>query len=170
MEKNLTNKKQEKVETLAGDAKDSASESYNTENQLSNNLISVTLAFVALLATAISTSNVLATIVIEQKILIMTSIVVFSVSIFVGLLNYYLNMRFHQKETKKSQKKAVKADDAGSVAELKDVERAATMRPASSTGRNNALIVTQIVLLMIGLILCIAFIGTILFETSEVVK
>lgn len=163
MEKNLTNKKQDKVEALAGDAKDSAGESYNTENQLSNNLISVTLAFVALLATAISTSNVLATIVIEQKILIMASIAVFSISIFVGLLNYYLNMRFHQKEARKSQKKAVKADDAGSVAELKDVERATTVRPASSTGRNNALIVTQIVLLMVGLILCVAFIGTMLF-------
>ena len=59
MEKTLDAKKQDKVEALAEDAKESASEGYNTENQLSNNLISVTLAFVALLATAISTSNVL---------------------------------------------------------------------------------------------------------------
>ncbi len=59
MEKTLDVKKQDKVEALAEDAKESASEGYNTENQLSNNLISVTLAFVALLATAISTSNVL---------------------------------------------------------------------------------------------------------------
>ncbi len=169
MEKALEGKKKEKVETLASDAKESASEGYNTENQLSNNLISVTLAFVALLATAISTSNVLGAIVFEQKVLIMSSIVVFSVSILVGLLNYYLNMRFHQKAAKSSQKKAARADDADSSAELKDV-KAVAARPARSTGRNNVMIVAQIVLLMIGLVLCVAFIGTMLFETSKVAK
>lgn len=51
MEKTLDVKKQDKVEALAEDAKESASEGYNTENQLSNNLISVTLAFVAFIGT-----------------------------------------------------------------------------------------------------------------------
>ena len=171
MEKTLDAKKQDKVEALAEDAKESASEGYNTENQLSNNLISVTLAFVALLATAISTSNVLSAISIEQKVLIMASIVIFSISIFVGLVNYYLNMRFHQKSAKTSRKKADRADDAESGVELKAVKQtSATVRPQGATKRNNAMIVIQIVLLMIGLVLCVAFIGTMLFETSKVAK
>ena len=52
MEKALKDKKTERIETLIDDAQESASEGYDTENQLSNNLIAVTLAFVALLAAA----------------------------------------------------------------------------------------------------------------------
>lgn len=168
MEKELAIKKTQKINNLAEDAKESASQGYDTENQLSNNLISITLAFVALLATAISTSNVLATISALQKVLIMASIVVFCLSIFVGLFNYYLNMRFHQKAAKASRKKAQKVDVSGSVAEVSEVERTVvTARPTQSTARNNAMIIAQIMLLMIGLILCVTFIGMMLFVTSE---
>lgn len=80
-------------------------------------------------------------------------------------------MRFHQKSAKASRKKAAKADDAESKAELGMVKQtSATVRPQSSTRRNNALIVAQIVLLLIGLVLCVAFIGTMLFETSKVAR
>ena len=161
------NKKVEKVNNLADDAKEAESLGHDTENQLSNNLISITLAFVALLATAISTSNVLGTIGDTQKILIMASIIVFCLSIFVGLFNYYLNMRFHQKSAKKSQRKAQAVKEADTTAEVSEVERPAAMvRSKQPTMRNNRLILAQIVLLGVGLILCVTFIGMMLFVTS----
>ncbi|MBQ3326095.1 hypothetical protein IJG79_03045 [Candidatus Saccharibacteria bacterium] len=166
MEKDISSEKPTKISNLAEDAQQSASHSYETENQLSNNLITITLAFVALLATAISTSNVLATISILQKILIMSSIVIFCLSIFVGLLNYYLNMRFHQKNAKSNRKKAQAVNNSDSKAELNRIKRTIT-RPEQSTARNNVMILAQILLLGIGLILCVAFIAMMLFVTSE---
>lgn len=168
MEKGLSSKKDEKVNTLIDDAKEASDKGDNTQIQLSNNLISITLAFVALLATAISTSSVLPTIGLFQKILIMISIVVFCVSIFVGLLNFYLNMRHHQKTARTNRKKAQRADDAKSKNTLDDVERTEMkVVTSSSVSRNNILIMTQVVLLAIGLVFCVAFIGTILFGTSN---
>lgn len=168
MDKSLSTKKTEKVNDLVEDAKESASTGYDTENQLSNNLITVTLAFVALLATAISTSNVLGSISDMQRILIMSSIVIFSISIFVGLVNYYLNMRFHQKSAKASRKKAQNADNADSSAEISNINRnPVSAQPVRSTKRNNAFVLVQILLLAIGLSLCVTFIGTMLFDTAE---
>ncbi|MBQ3352485.1 hypothetical protein IJG91_02410 [Candidatus Saccharibacteria bacterium] len=168
MEDSLPKKKDEKVNTLIDDAKDAADKGDNTQIQLSNNLISITLAFVALLATAISTSSVLPTIDFSQKILIMIAIVVFCVSIFVGLTNFYLNMRHHQKTAKIDRKKAQKAGTIKSTEKLDNVERTeVTVTVPSSVKRNNALILTQVVLLMIGLVFCVMFIGTILFGTSN---
>lgn len=166
MEKDTSSEKSAKISNLAEDAQQSASHGYDTENQLSNNLITITLAFVALLATAISTSNVLATISILQKILIMSSIIVFCLSIFVGLLNYYLNMRFHQKNAKTNRKKAQVANNSDSKAELNRIRQAIT-RPEQSTTRNNIMILAQILLLGIGLILCVSFIAMMLFVTSK---
>ena len=91
MENTLKDKKSEKIETLIDDAQESASEGYDTENQLSNNLISVTLAFVALVAAALSANSALVGMRDDQKALIMAAVSVFSISIFVGLMNYYLN-------------------------------------------------------------------------------
>ena len=75
-----------KIEALADDIEASAEIGHDTENQLSNNLITITLAFVALLAASVSTSDVLTTIDQGQEILMMSSIAIFSVSIFVGLV------------------------------------------------------------------------------------
>ena len=70
-------KKREKIDTLTEDAQESASEGYDTENQLSNNLIAVTLAFVALLAAALSTNSMLTGMRDDQKALILASVSVF---------------------------------------------------------------------------------------------
>ncbi len=164
----LSNKKTKKVDALVDDAKDASAASDDTQIQLSNNLISVTLSFVALLATAISVSNILTTISSSQKIIILLSIIVFCISIFVGLTNFYLNMRFHQKTAKASRKKAERADSVKDAAELNEIERVAMIeRAAKSVKRSNALIVVQVILLAIGLSLCVVFIGTLLFHTSE---
>lgn len=162
MEKALKDKKTERIETLIDDAQESASEGYDTENQLSNNLIAVTLAFVALLAAALSTNSLLTGMMVEQKVLIMGSVVVFSISIFMGLINYYLNMKAHQKMIRVSKERMARMRGVDSSAELGGVQRVVA-RPARATNRNNYMIMAQIVLLMVGLALCVAFIGTTLF-------
>lgn len=167
MENDLRENKNQKVDTLVDDAKDAADAGRETENQLSNNLISITLAFVALLATAISTSNVLKAIDYSQKMVIMWSIIVFCVSIFVGLINYFLNMRYHQRIAKINSKKAREAHKSDSKRELSSVKRNAVVVTKRPIVRNNALIVTQIVLLMAGLVLCVTFIGMMLFVTGN---
>ncbi|MBQ8992138.1 hypothetical protein IJ090_01745 [Candidatus Saccharibacteria bacterium] len=162
MDNTLVDKKRERIETLTEDAQESASEGYDTENQLSNNLIAVTLAFVALLAAALSTNSMLTGMRDDQKALIMASVSVFSISIFVGLINYYLNMKAHQKMIRASEERMTRARGVDSSAELRSVRRVVT-RPARATNRNNYMIMAQIVLLMVGLALCVGFIGTTLF-------
>lgn len=162
MDNTLTEKKREKINTLTEDAQEAASEGYDTENQLSNNLIAVTLAFVALLAAGLSTNSTLTGMRDDQKILIMASVSVFSVSIFVGLINYYLNMKAHQKMVRGSQSRMSRTREADSSRELGSVRRVAT-RPSRSTNRNNYMIMAQIVMLLVGLALCVGFIGTTLF-------
>ncbi len=162
MEKALIDKKREKIETLTEDAQESASEGYDTENQLSNNLIAVTLAFVALLAAGLSTNTMLTGMRLDQKILIMASVSVFSASIFMGLINYYLNMKAHQKMIRASEERMTRMRGVDSSAELRNVRRVVT-RSTRSTNRNNYLIMAQIVMLMVGLALCLGFIGTTLF-------
>lgn len=162
MDNTLTEKKKEKINTLTDDAQEAASEGYDTENQLSNNLITVTLAFVALLAAGLSANSTLAGMRDDQKALIMASVSVFSVSIFVGLINYYLNMKAHQKMVRGSQSRMSRTREADSSRELGSVRRVAT-RPSRSTNRNNYMIMAQIVMLLVGLALCVGFIGTTLF-------
>ena len=162
MEKALVDKKREKIETLTEDAQESASEGYDTEKQLSNNLIAVTLAFVALLAAGLSTNTMLTGMRLDQKILIMASVSVFSASIFMGLINYYLNMKAHQKMIRASEERMMRTRGVDNSAELRNVRRVVT-RPMRSTNRNNYLIMAQIVMLMVGLALCLGFIGTTLF-------
>ena len=162
MDNTLTEKKREKINTLTEDAQEAASEGYDTENQLSNNLITVTLAFVALLAAGLSANSTLAGMRDGQKALIMASVSVFSVSIFVGLINYYLNMKAHQRMVRGSQSRMSRTREADSSRELGSVRRVAT-RPSRSTNRNNYMIMAQIVMLLVGLALCVGFIGTTLF-------
>ena len=162
MDNTLTEKKKEKINTLTEDAQEAASEGYDTENQLSNNLITVTLAFVALLAAGLSANSTLAGMRDDQKVLIMASVSVFSVSIFVGLINYYLNMKAHQRMVRGSQSRMSRTREADSSRELGSVRRVAT-RPSRSTNRNNYMIMAQIVMLLVGLALCVGFIGTTLF-------
>lgn len=167
MSEQLSQKKHEKIDDLVDDAKDAASEGHNTENQLSNNLISVTLSFVALIATAISVSNVLYQINIQQKILIMTSISLFTVSIVTGLINYFVNMIFHQETARVSRKKARSVKVASTGDEVTSVVRPElSTRSAKANWRNNALILAQMLLLVVGLVCCVVFIGTLLFITG----
>ena len=157
-----------KIEALADDIEASAEIGHDTENQLSNNLITITLAFVALLAASVSTSDVLTTIDRGQETLMMSSIVIFTVSIFVGLLNYYLNMLYHQKVMKINRAKARKAARADSKDDLVSLKPTAISTYAEKTAkRNNILIGIQILLLVTGLVLCVAFIGTMLFHTAR---
>lgn len=74
-------------------AKLAARVNYDNENQLSAQLITITIAFIALLATAISTSNVLYVIADFQKITILGAMVIFCLSFLVGLINYFKNIR-----------------------------------------------------------------------------
>ena len=168
MEENLSQKKTEKINNLVDDAKDAASASHDTENQLSNNLISVTLAFIALIATAISVSNVLFKTSITQKVLIMVSISLFTVSIIIGLINYFLNMTFHQETAKVTRKKAQNVKAADTTSEVTAETRPAlTTKPARVNVRNNVMIIVQMLLLAAGLICCVIFIGSLLFITSR---
>lgn len=169
MDESFSRKKNAKIESLADDIEASAEIGHDTENQLSNNLIAITLAFVALLAASVSTSDVLTTIDRGQEILMMASISIFAISIFVGLFNYYLNMLYHQRVMKMNRMKAQRATKADSQEDLKQ------LKPTSVSGyaekiakRNNLMIGLQILLLAIGLVLCVAFIGTMLFYTARV--
>lgn len=168
MNSSFTNKKNAKIESFTDDIEASAEIGHDTENQLSNNLITITLAFVALLAASVSTSDVLTTIDGGQEILMMSSITIFAVSIFVGLANYYLNMLYHQKITKINRLKAKRATRADSREDLVNLKPTAISTYAEKTAkRNNALIGIQILLLVIGLVLCVVFIGTMLFHTAR---
>ncbi len=167
MDQKLSQKKNEKIDDLVSDAKDAASEGQNTENQLSNSLISVTLSFVALIATAISVGNVFSQINIQQKILIMVSMSLFTVSIIIGLINYFINMTFHQEAARASRKKARTVKAADKESEVNSIVRSElSARPTKANSVNNALILTQMLLLIVGLLCCVVFIGTLLFITS----
>ena len=168
MDSTLSERKSEKIEALADDIEASVEIGHDTENQLSNNLIAITLAFVALLAASVSTSDVLTTIDFGQELLMMLSIAIFSVSIFVGLLNYYLNMIHHQKIVRINRSKARRAEKIDSKTELNALRPASlTEHAGHATRRNNILIGLQIMLLMVGLTLCVVFIGTMLFHTAR---
>lgn len=168
MNEAFSNKKNAKIESLADDIEASAEIGHDTENQLSNNLITITLAFVALLAASVSTSDVLTTIDRGQEVLMMTSISIFAVSIFVGLTNYYLNMLYHQKVMKINRRKAQRAVQADSREDLSRLKpTSVSVHAEKMARRNNLMIGLQILLLMTGLVLCVAFIGTMLFHTAR---
>lgn len=61
-----------------------------------------------------------------------------------------------------SKERMTRMRGVDSSAELGGVQRVVA-RPARATNRNNYMIMAQIVLLMVGLALCVAFIGTTLF-------
>lgn len=161
----MEEKKVDKVDNLVDDAKDAASAGHSTENQLSNNLISVTLSFVALIATAISVSNILYIISFSQKVLIIVSMCLFTVSIIIGLINYFLNMTFHQESAQTSRRKA-QAVKLSKVDTASVSRQSLTARPDAANTRNNAMILVQMFLLIAGLICCVVFIGTLLFITG----
>ena len=138
------------------DAETSATTGYDTENQLGNNLIAVTLAFLALISAAIfSSSEVLSELNIAQKYIIIISLGLFSISIIVGLINYFANMRFHQR--------------LSTVYKLSSNKITAGKRHQQAN-RSSALLITQIVLLMIGLILTIVYVAMMLFTTSDLIN
>ena len=165
MERNLAQEKTEKIDNLVEDAKDAADIGHDTENQLSNNLISVTLAFIALITTAISISNVLFKIDFIQKILVMAAMVLFMLSIIVGLTNYFLNMKAHQESARLSGRKVRSVEAADTSSEVASVRRSdTTTRIARVRRRNNVMIMIQMLLLMVGLVCCVIFIGAMLFD------
>lgn len=168
MDGSLSAKKSAKIEALADDIEVSAEIGHDTGNQLSNNLITITLAFVALLAASVSTSDILTTISFGQELLMMSSIAIFSISIFVGLINYYLNMLHHQETIKINRQMAQRIERADSGSELNAIKPASITRHGkNATRRNNILIGFQIGLLIFGLLLCVIFIGTMLFHTAR---
>ena len=64
-----------------------------------------------------------------------------------------------------------KLDELVTDAEAAAIDRnTLTSRPTASVARNNIFILAQILLLIIGLTLCVAFIGTILFLTAPEVE
>ena len=77
MSSKLENLREDKADDFEEDAREYSRSGFETENQLSSNLITVTLAFVALIATAISTSNVLYVVVDFQKWIILGAMVIF---------------------------------------------------------------------------------------------
>ena len=142
-------------EEIEDDAETSAITGYDTENQLGNNLITVTLAFLALISAAIfSSSEVLGELNLFQKIIIILSLALFSVSIIIGLANYFANMRFHQKLSTNYKF---------------NTNQASAVKRHRQAGRSGMLLFMQIILLMIGLILTIVYVATMLFTTSNLV-
>lgn len=149
-------------------ARTSALTGYDTENQLGNNLISVTLAFVALIATAITAGNVLGFITNAQRWLILAALIIFSISIAAGLINYFANMLFHQYAAvvgQRSNAGIVDSDTATEKSNLRSTARG--IKPARANLRNNLFLAIQIILLMVGLIVTITFVATLLFQTSD---
>ena len=162
--KTFAEKKEARSEDYAEDAKTSAQTGHDTENQLSSNLITVTLAFVALIAAAISSSDVLSMLSVGQKWLVLIALIIFCISIMMGLTNYFYNMRFHQKSSEANDAIARQANKARSNADLERLERAEVAVKHSGVSRNVALLLAQIISMVVGLLLIVAFVGTLLFQ------
>lgn len=165
----LSTIKDDKADDFSADAREASRSSFETENQLSSSLITVTLAFIALIATAISTSNVLYVIVDFQKWIILAAMIIFSISILAGLINYFKNMNFHRQTSAINERLADRAEGAHSAAELASIRRASNSkkpRLRRRESRNRFLIISQILSVIIGLALTVAFVGTLLFYTS----
>ena len=165
--KTLEEKRDEQSDNFAQDAKDSARTSYDTENQLSSNLITVTLAFVALISAAVSTSDVLNIITDGQRWTILFSLIIFCLSITAGLVNYFYNMRYHQKIAKINSEISNRIDRASSKKEVESLnQNVPVVQPGGALSRNNLFLIAQIVLMVVGLILVVTFVGTLLFRTK----
>lgn len=151
------------------DAREASRSSFETENQLASSLITVTLAFVALIATAISTSNVLYVIADFQKWLILAAMIIFCISILSGLVNYFMNMLFHKKVSVTKGLIADRIDDVKTHQELANVNRTSrAVQPSikREESRNRFLLATQIIMVIVGLILTVAFVASLLFFTT----
>ena len=148
--------KEHKIEQeISDDAETSAITCYDTENQLGNNLITVTLAFLALISAAIfSSSEVLSELNIAQKYIIIISLGLFSISIIIGLINYFANMRFHQRL---------------STAYKLSTNKITAGKRHQQASSSSTLLIAQILLLMIGLILTIVYVAMMLFTTSGLI-
>ena len=162
--KTLEEKRDERSDNLEQQAKDFARTGYDTENQLSSNLITVTLAFVALIAATISSSDVLDMLKNSQRWTILIALVIFCFSILAGLINYFYNMRFHQRTAALSSKYSDQIDNASTIREVDRLNKKASAVQPSNTSLNNFFIFTQSALLFIGLALVVTFVGTLLFR------
>lgn len=165
----LENIKDEEAEDLEMDARESARYSLEAENQLSSSLISITLAFVALIATAISTSNVLYVVVDFQKWIIMIAMIIFCVSILVGLISYFYNIDFHHRAALMKDRLADRIDDAtssGEVAKLRQRAETANAFYQKRARTGKILLMSQIVCAVTGLVLTVTFVSSLLFYTA----
>lgn len=160
----LEEKKEARADSFEEDAKISAQTSYDTENQLSSNLITVTLAFVALISVAISSSDLIAMLSVSQKWLILAALIIFCISILAGLINFFYNMRLHQKNSTANDVIAKQVDGVKTSRELSNLEDAEIVARSVGQSRKIAFLLTQIVLMCIGLVLVVAFVGLLLFS------
>lgn len=166
----LDHLKEDKSDDLDAEAREAARTSIETENQLSSNLITVTLAFVALIATAISTSNVLYVVVDFQKIIILSAMIVFCLSILAGLINYFHNMTFHHQTSALKGRLADRIEDASTHQEVERINHKldSVSRPlvTNQYHRSRILLILQIICVIIGLALTIVFVSSLLFYTA----
>ena len=159
----LEERKESRADSFEEDAKISAQTSYDTENQLSSNLITVTLAFVALISVAISSSDLISMLQVWQKWIILAALIIFCVSILAGLINYFNNMRQHQKNSKINDKIARRVDNAKTESELEQLGSVEISMLSNGQTRKITFLLTQIILMCVGLALTVFFVGTLLF-------
>lgn len=145
------------------DAKDSARTGYDTENQLSSNLITVTLAFVALISVALNSGDIIERMRNFQKYMILSALIVFCISVLMGLINYFRNMHFHKRIAILNEKIADQIEDSGANVDVRKLDRRAEAKMPSNTARSSVFLILQISLLCVGLALTVGFVGTILF-------
>ena len=160
----LEEKKVAESDDFTEEARTSAQTGYDTENQLSSNLITVTLAFVALISAAVSSSDVLSLLGLGQKWLILAALIIFCASILAGLVNYFYNMRYHQKASEISTAIASRAEKARSTGELERLKTAGEVSRNDGVKRNNIFLLLQIFLMIFGLALIVVFVGILLFR------
>lgn len=160
----LEERKESRADSFEEDAKISAQTSYDTENQLSSNLITVTLAFVALISVAISSSDLITMMNTAQKWLIMSALVIFCISILAGLINYFYNMRQHQKNSRINDRIARRVDNAKSEQELEHLGSVEISTLTNGQARKTTFLLAQIIMMCVGLAMTVVFVGTLLFS------
>ena len=160
----LEERKESRADSFEEDAKISAQTSYDTENQLSSNLITVTLAFVALISVAISSSDLITMMDIGQKWLILSALIIFCVSILAGLINYFNNMRQHQKNSRINDRIARRVDNAKSEQELERLGSVEISTLTNGQTRKITFLLAQIIMMCVGLAMTVVFVGTLLFS------
>ena len=160
----LEERKESRADSFEEDAKISAQTSYDTENQLSSNLITVTLAFVALISVAISSSDLITMMNTGQKWLIMSALVIFCISILAGLINYFNNMRQHQKNSRINDRIARRVDNAKTEQELERLGSVEISTLSNGQARKITFLLAQIIMMCVGLAMTVVFVGTLLFS------